>query len=83
MHAVNVYSNYPVGVSDLCALHGVSDINVGFPTCSTQLGSGIGSTALQCGTRLCPTDRIELEKPVIITIKHSEEVQVSGLEICM
>lgn len=45
---------------------------------STQLGSGIASTALQCGTRQCPTNTMVLDKPVIIIIKHSEEVQVSG-----
>ena len=43
---------------------------------STELGSGIVSTALQCGTSRCPTEDLELENPVIITIEHSEEVRV-------
>ena len=43
---------------------------------STELGSGIVSTALQCGTSRCPTEDLELENPVIITIEHSSEVRV-------
>ena len=43
---------------------------------STELGSGIVSTALQCGTGRCPTENLELDTPVRITIRHSEEVKV-------
>ena len=39
---------------------------------STELGSGIVSTALQCGAERCPTDL--LETPVTITMQHSEQV---------
>ena len=44
--------------------------------CSTELGSGIVSAALQCGTGRCPTENLELDTPVRITIQHSEEVEV-------
>ena len=41
---------------------------------STELGSGIVSTALQCEDLMCPTDSLNL--PVTITIQHSMEVEV-------
>ena len=44
-----------------------------------ELGSGIVSTALQCGTGRCPTESLELNTPVRITIRHSEEVKVCVL----
>ena len=44
---------------------------------STELASGIASTALQCGTRRCRTDNDSLSKPVLITIQHSEMLKVS------
>ena len=44
--------------------------------CSTKLASGIVSTALQCGTRRCPTDDLQLDTPVRITIEHSDSVKV-------
>ena len=34
------------------------------------------STALQCGTRRCPTDDLQLDTPVRITIEHSDSVKV-------
>jgi hypothetical protein len=45
--------------------------------CSTELGSGILSTALQCGTRRCPTDNLKLDTSVQITVEHSEMIKVS------
>ena len=35
------------------------------------------STALQCGTKRCPTDDLQLETPVRITIEHSDTVKVA------
>ena len=55
-----------------------SDLLLFFSSGSTELASGIVSTALQCGTSRCPTEDLELENPVIITIEHSEEVKVSN-----
>lgn len=43
---------------------------------STELGSGIVSTALQCGTERCPTDDLELSTPVWIIFDHSKIVKV-------
>jgi hypothetical protein len=43
----------------------------------TRLISGIVSTALQCGNEQCPTNTLELNTPVVVTIHHSEEVEVS------
>lgn len=43
---------------------------------SSELGSGVISTALQCGTGSCPTSMLELSEPVLITIQHSEMVEV-------
>ena len=43
---------------------------------SSTLVSGIVSTALQCGTGRCPTDNLSLNIPVIVTIQHSEDLQV-------
>jgi hypothetical protein len=40
--------------------------------CSAELGSGIVSTALQCGSKMCPTDDLVLNTSVQITIEHSE-----------
>ena len=46
------------------------------------LGSGIVSTALQCGAEKCPTDDLELDTPVLITIQHSDTIKVGkGLAI--
>ena len=44
---------------------------------STELASGIVSTALQCGTGRCPTDDLQLNTPVLVTIQHSEVIEVS------
>ena len=50
---------------------------VGFHLCSmSELASGIVSTALQCGTGRCPTDDLQLDTPVRITIEHSDTVKV-------
>ena len=41
-----------------------------FHLCSmSELASGIVSTALQCGTGRCPTDDLQLDTPVRITIE--------------
>ena len=50
---------------------------------STVLGSGVVSTALQCGAGRCPTDNLTLSTPVRITIEHSEgnEVMSTPLKI--
>ena len=42
----------------------------------SELASGIVSTALQCGTGRCPTDDLQLDTPVRITIEHSDTVKV-------
>ena len=48
-----------------------------FHLCSmSELASGIVSTALQCGTGRCPTDDLQLDTPVRITIEHSDTVKV-------
>ena len=47
-----------------------------YKLCSTKLASGIVSTALQCGTGRCPTDDLQLDTPVRITIGHTETVKV-------
>ena len=48
-----------------------------YHVCSTsELASGIVSTALQCGTGRCPTDDLQLNTPVMITIEHSNTVKV-------
>ena len=47
---------------------------------STELGSGIVSTALQCVSGRCPTENLELDTPVRITIRHSEEVKVCAIK---
>ena len=38
---------------------------------SSELASGVVSTALQCGTGRCLTNDLELNKPVLVTIQHS------------
>ena len=38
--------------------------------------SGIVSTGLQCENELCPTEDLELESPILITIQHSDSVKV-------
>ena len=44
---------------------------------STELASGIVSTALQCGSGRCPTDdKFGLFNPVLITIQHSDNLKV-------
>ena len=43
---------------------------------STELASGVVSTALQCGTGRCPTDDLQLDMPVRIIIEHSAAMQV-------
>ena len=43
---------------------------------SSTLVSGIVSTALQCGTGRCPTDNKTLDLPVIVTVRHSVDLQV-------
>ena len=42
----------------------------------SELASGIVSTALQCGTGRCPTDDLQLDTPVRITVEHSENIKV-------
>ena len=44
------------------------------------LGPGIVSTALQCGTGRCPTNNLTLNASVLITIHHTEEMQVRNLQ---
>ena len=39
-----------------------------------EIGSGIVSAALQCGDVRCPTE--DFTTPVIVTVQHSEEVEV-------
>ena len=48
---------------------------------STVLGSGVVSTALQCGAGRCPTDNLTLSTPVRITIEHSEENKVQTCHV--
>ena len=43
---------------------------------TTELVSGIVSTGLQCEDELCPTENLELESPILITIQHSDSVKV-------
>ena len=50
--------------------------------CSSKLASGIVSTALQCGTGRCPTDDLQLDTPVRITIEHSDTVKVVHYVLC-
>ena len=45
-----------------------------------MLGPGIVSTALQCGTGRCPTNNLTLNASVLITIHHTEEMQVRNLQ---
>ncbi len=41
------------------------------------LASPVVSTSLQCGDEICDTANIQLNQPVIITLKHSEQAQVN------
>ena len=41
--------------------------------------TGIVSTGLQCGTRRCPTDELQLNTLVRITIEHSDTIMVRTL----
>ena len=53
-----------------------------YHTCnSTELASGIVSTALQCGTGRCPTDDLELINPVLVSIQHSDVIKVSVIMV--
>ena len=45
--------------------------------CSSELVSGVVSTALSSGTVKCPTDDLQLDTPVRITIEHSDTVKVA------
>ena len=49
---------------------------VTFHQCSSELVSGVVSTALSSGTVKCPTDDFQLDTPVRITIEHSDTVKV-------
>ena len=51
-------------------------------SCSSELASGIVSTGLQCGTGRCPTDDLQLDTPVRITIEHSDTVKVVHYVLC-
>ena len=48
---------------------------------SSELASGIVSTALQCRTGRCPTDDLMLSSPVLVSIQHSDMIKVSELNI--
>ena len=48
---------------------------------STELASGIVSTALQCGTGRCPTDDLVLNSPVLVSIQHSDVIKVSVIMV--
>ena len=43
---------------------------------TSELVTGVVSSALQCGTGMCPTDDLQLDTPVRITIEHSDTVKV-------
>ena len=45
--------------------------------CSSELVSGVVSTALSSGTVKCPTDDFQLDTPVRIIIEHSDTVKVA------
>ena len=45
-------------------------------SCSTELGSGVVSTAIYCGTSNSPVAVQGLVVPVVITIEHSKIVRV-------
>ena len=45
-------------------------------SCSTELGSGVVSTAIYCGTSNSPVAVQDLVMPVVITIEHSRIVRV-------
>ena len=47
-----------------------------FYPCSSELVSGVVSTTLSSGTVKCPTDDLQLDTPVRITIEHSDTVKV-------
>ncbi len=42
----------------------------------TDLASPVVSTSLQCGDKICDTASIQLNQPVIVTLKHSKYAQV-------
>ena len=46
-------------------------------SCSTELGSGVVSTDIYCGTSNSPVAVQGLVMPVVITIEHSRIVRVS------
>ena len=52
-----------------------------FP-CSTELGSGVVSTTAQCGSSICPSETLELDDPVVITIEHTDTVRVRIVDGC-
>ena len=47
-----------------------------FHPCRSELASGVVSTALSYQTGRCPTDDLQLDTPVRITIEHSDTVKV-------
>ena len=49
---------------------------------SSELASGIVSTALQCGSEMFPTDDLQLDTPVRIIIEHSDTVKVGQYVLC-